>query len=307
MRSDARGKTLPLAGKSPTGEGVRRSGDSHMLKTTECCLCSQLAGEESNDLIARMLEGEPYVRRVMLESESFAAIPSLGPLASGHSLLCPKMHVRSFAQLEHRLHDEYQVIKNDLRRALSYRYASPIHLFEHGMAVTGDRIVCTTDHAHMHFVPLPRSCKVDGIEQSPWVEFDGSLKQLTELSQGGEYILYEPPDGICRLLNAGERSFDSQHMRKLLSRAIGRSENWNWRDNPDPRSADQTWRRFASWNNCFVTMPYGKNKDVDGNEIDFDEIDECIIEAAIKKLEECEGGPQAHVPGMNPSDVLRMF
>jgi hypothetical protein len=169
-----------------------------MLKTTECCLCSQIAGEEFNDLIARMLNGEPYVRRVMLESRSFAAIPSLGPLVSGHPLLCPRMHVRSFA-----------------------------------------------DHAHMHFVPLPCSCVVDGIEQLAWTEFDGSLRELTQLSQGREYILYEPPDGVCRLLIAGERSFESQYMRKLLAQALGHRENWNWRDNPDPRSADETWRRFA--------------------------------------------------------------
>jgi diadenosine tetraphosphate (Ap4A) HIT family hydrolase len=181
----------------------------------------------------------------MLESGSFAGIPSLGPLASGHTLLCPKMHVRSFAQLEPGLHDEYQVVKKELRRALSHRYDSGIHLFEHGMAATGDRITCTTDHAHMHFVPLPCSCDVDGIEQLPWTEFDGSLRELARLSQGHEYILYEPPDGGFRLLIAGERRFESQYMRKLLARALGRGENWNWRDNPDPKSADETWRRFA--------------------------------------------------------------
>ena len=216
-----------------------------MLKTTECCLCSQVAGEESNDLIARLLHGEPYVRRVMLESVSFAAIPSLGPLASGHTLLCPKTHIRSFAQLEPGLDDEYQAVKEELRRALSNRYDSGIHLFEHGMAATGDRIVCSTDHAHLHFVPLPGSCDVDGVERLPWVEFDGSLRELNRLSQGSEYILYEPPGGNSRILPGGQRSFESQYMRKLIAQAIGRGENWNWLDNPDPRSADETWRRFA--------------------------------------------------------------
>jgi O-acetyl-ADP-ribose deacetylase (regulator of RNase III) len=38
-------------------------------------------------------------------------------------------------------------------------------------------------------------------------------------------------------------------------------------------------------NSCFVIMPYGKKKDVDGKEIDFDEIYEYIIEKAVKKLE----------------------
>jgi ATP adenylyltransferase len=215
-----------------------------MLKTQECCLCSEVAGEESNDLIASMLHGEPYVRRVMLESGSFAAIPSLGPLASGHTLLCPKMHVRSFARLEPSFQTEYQVIKNELRRALSQRYDSDIHLFEHGMAATGDRVMCTTDHAHLHFVPLPRSCDVDGLKHLPWTEFDGSLGELAQWSQGREYILYETPDGGCRLLLARERSFESQYMRKLFAQSLGRGENWNWRDDPDPRSADETWRRF---------------------------------------------------------------
>jgi ATP adenylyltransferase len=216
-----------------------------MLKPTECCLCSQIAGEGSNDLIARLLPGEPYVRRVMLESWSFAAIPSLGPLVSGHTLLCPKMHVRSFAQLAPGLHDEYQVVKKELWQALSCRFNSNIHFFEHGMAATDNRILCTTDHAHMHFVPLPYSCDVAGIEQLPWTEFDGSLGELTRLSQGREYILYGSPDGVCRLLIAGDRSFESQYMRKLLAQALGCGENWNWRDNPDPRAADETWRCFV--------------------------------------------------------------
>jgi O-acetyl-ADP-ribose deacetylase (regulator of RNase III) len=38
-------------------------------------------------------------------------------------------------------------------------------------------------------------------------------------------------------------------------------------------------------NNCFVIMPYGTKKDIDGKEIDFDEIYEYIIEKAVKKLQ----------------------
>ncbi|HLL77265.1 MAG TPA: HIT domain-containing protein [Pyrinomonadaceae bacterium] len=216
-----------------------------MLKIRECCLCSQVAGEESNDLIARMLPGEPYVRRVMLESESFAAIPSLGPLVSGHALLCPKAHVRSFTQLGPGLEDEYRAVKDELREALSRRYDSPVHLFEHGMAAEGDRVMCSTDHAHLHFVLLPRRCGVEAIGRLPWVEFDGSLGELARLTGGLEYILYEPPGGGGRLLLAEGDGFESQFMRKIFARALGRAERWNWRDRPDPRAADETWRQFA--------------------------------------------------------------
>ena len=38
-------------------------------------------------------------------------------------------------------------------------------------------------------------------------------------------------------------------------------------------------------NTCFVIMPYGKKKDIDGKEIDFDEIYEYVIERAVDSLE----------------------
>ena len=60
-----------------------------MSNITACCLCSQIAGWEENDLISRLLGGDTYVRRVPFESESFALVPSLGPLVPGHTLLCP--------------------------------------------------------------------------------------------------------------------------------------------------------------------------------------------------------------------------
>jgi len=222
---------------------AKRSDD--IDNTKDCCLCSQIAGDSSNDLIATQLQDKPYTRRVMLESESFAVIPSLGPLSKGHVLLCPKTHIKSFSQLDTALHNEFGYIKQALRHALSEQFGASIHLFEHGMAATGERIICSTNHAHIHFVPLPDSCDFSDIEKLPWLQFDGSLRELTQLSQNREYILYEPQNGIHRLLIAGDQGFESQYMRKLIAQALGRAEYWNWRDHPYPRSADETWRSFA--------------------------------------------------------------
>ena len=122
-----------------------------------CCLRSQIEGRKENDLIARMLPGEPYLRRIMLECASFAVVPSLGPLAPGHSLLCPKAHVTSFARLEDSLDAEYEAIKETLKARLVARYGREVAVFEHGMDPSGDRVLCSVDHAHMHFVPLPAS------------------------------------------------------------------------------------------------------------------------------------------------------
>lgn len=216
-----------------------------MLNVTECCLCSQIAGRQSNDLIARLLPDQPYVRRVMLDTPCFAVIPDVAPLASGHCLACPNSHIRSFAHLDAGAYEEFQRVKRAVRSALERLYGTGVHLFEHGMASAGNRIICTVDHAHMHFLPLPDNVHLEAAEQFPWVPFDGSLDGLKQLSRGREYIYYESPNGASWLLPAGDGDFDSQYMRKLFAKCLSRGEKWNWREDPDAISADKLWRSFA--------------------------------------------------------------
>jgi diadenosine tetraphosphate (Ap4A) HIT family hydrolase len=237
------------AGEAVTDERRRRSlaghnGEEHMPSSHDCCLCSQIAGDPHNDLIAKLLPDSPYIRRIMLEDAVFAVMPSLGPLVPGHSLLCPKAHVRSFAALDHHLHDTYAQMKAALCHRLRERHGGGIHLFEHGMASGGDRVVCTVEHAHMHFVPLPAD--FDAGLADGWIAFDGSLDVLRELSGGAEYVLYEGPAGTAYLLKPGARGIESQHMRRLIAEALAPGKHWNWRTAPDAPSADQTWRGFVS-------------------------------------------------------------
>src|SRR5437868_5006267 len=163
---------------SPSG---RRTG----LSPHECCLCSQIDGMAANDLIARLLPDQPYRRRIMLENRSFAVIPSLGPLVSGHSLLCPKAHVTRFAELDPDVYDDFRGIRNALVERLRDLYGNRVHLFEHGAAASGARVLCTVDHAHLHVLPLPDD--IDAVRGN-WATFDGSLGTLKRKVQGREYI-----------------------------------------------------------------------------------------------------------------------
>jgi ATP adenylyltransferase len=213
-----------------------------------CCLCSQIQGQPAGDLIAAMLPDQPYIRRVLLETESFAAIPSLGPLVPGHSLLCPKTHLRSFAELPRDLDQELVSVTEKLRGALAGLYDVPVHLFEHGMATGGTRTLCTVDHAHLHFVPLlfqPFSSDLSA--DGRWVSFEGSLQELRALAGGGEYVFYRAPDGSSIFLGPEAEDLESQYMRKLFAKSMGRANEWDWRVSPEAASADETWRQVVRY------------------------------------------------------------
>lgn len=217
-----------------------------MASSTGCCLCSQIRGDAANDLIAQMLPGYPYVRRILLEDKSFAVIPSLGPLRSGHSLLCPKSHVSSFAQLAAGEEAGFLAMKARLRATLSLVHGPRVLLFEHGMARSSDHILCTVSHAHMHFVPVPEAFDLGDACGPGWEVFNGSLAALHELAGDREYVLYESPEGESRVLTTEAGALGSQYMRRIIARRLGDATPWNWRESPAPLAVHEFWLAFRS-------------------------------------------------------------
>lgn len=215
------------------------------MSPAHCYFCGQIAGRPDRDLIAALLPDEKYQRRVMLESEHFAVIPSLGPLTPGHSLLCSKTHAASFAALAPALQAELSQVKRELRQRLRAMYGGVAVIFEHGMAGEGTRIPCTVDHAHMHFVPLAVSLEPELLRLLPWRVFDGSLAALARETRGEEYLLLESDDGACRVATRGAQGFESQFMRRAIAAQVGSAEAWNWRDAPNALATHAAWRRFV--------------------------------------------------------------
>lgn len=210
------------------------------MTVADCHLCGQIAGDRRRDLIAQLLPGAPYVRRVVADSDSFAVIPSLGPLADGHLLVCPRHHLRRFADTPVEVHAEYAELRRHIVTALTETYGRAVHVFEHGMACAHGGALCTVDHAHVHFVPLPDHVPALDPGDGDWREFDGRLDTLAALTGGRAYISYEPPGGTPRLaVDAGAR-FESQYMRRLIASATG-GPDWNWRARPDAASTHRTW------------------------------------------------------------------
>lgn len=213
----------------------------------KCHLCSQLAGDSENDLLSSILVDEIYLRRVLTETHNFALIPSIGPVAIGHVLLCPKLHCCSFRDVDKQFDVEFLKLKMKIRSLLAQAFGKPVHCFEHGMRTDGSRILCTVDHAHLHFVPADVDMR-DALryQQTPWVQFNGSLEGLRALTGTDEYLLYESPSGQCAVAPARNAEFGSQYIRKAFSTQLGDSSTWNWREFPKVSEICATWEQISS-------------------------------------------------------------
>ena len=205
-----------------------------------CCICSQIHGDASNDLLTQLLGDESYVRRIPFESESFAVIPSVGPLVLGHVLLCPKAHVKSFSQIPLILEHEFVGMKKRLSAILAQTYRQSIHYFEHGSAKKAQQPVCTVEHAHLHFVPTNAEVWSIIKDEFEWSKVS-NLSDLSILVGDHEYLWYESPDGFSFVAQGIEGTFESQYLRKIFAKALGLEEIWNWREFPRVLTLSDTY------------------------------------------------------------------
>jgi len=215
--------------------------------TRTCCLCSQIRGERSGDLLSELLDHDgQYRSRVLFRSESLVTIPSLGGLGEAHLLVCTTEHVRRFvsASITHERLQSY--VGNVVAELLRLTESTSIHMFEHGNAAKGSRVVCTVDHAHLHLVASDAEVWARLRPRANWVSVSGpqEIKELVGLS---EYLYYRDPSGrsYCAVPRLGE-VFESQLIRKAFADAEGNPARWNWRDEPRAAEADSLLNQLES-------------------------------------------------------------
>lgn len=208
-----------------------------------CHLCAQIAGRSEEDLLQQTVGGPEYVRRVVLETPELAVIPSLGPLVDGHVLVVPKIHARSFAQLQ----IEPAIVEAFLSRAkttIANAFGSRVQVFEHGTGANSAQPACSVEHAHVHIVP----CAVE-FDDPPVAGYEWETMRneaaLRELVGDGEYLRVGTASGWS--IARGAEGFPSQLLRRVLSEAIEAEEatDWDWRANPRPDSVRRTFSRLS--------------------------------------------------------------
>ena len=144
-----------------------------------CRFCDIVAGRASR-----------WPDRVLLETESYVVVASIGALVPGWAMVVPREHKLNLAAAV--VDSEFCWLR--LRVSAMLRKAFPaarVRLFEHGSQAEGSLVGCGVDHAHLHLVPLRRSLE-------PWIRMYASeggwyrlaLKDMATVVSGQEYLLY---------------------------------------------------------------------------------------------------------------------
>jgi diadenosine tetraphosphate (Ap4A) HIT family hydrolase len=210
--------------------------------STCCHLCAQIKGDAEHDLLHPLLGQPSYRPPLMAESDDFVLMASLGALVDGHVLLCPRRHLRSFAELSPKKAGAAAEFSAATQRRLGALYDHPVQAFEHGSASSGPDVACSIEHAHLHLLPVEIELWPLVAEMFSWT-LVREEEELAALVDGAEYLRIATADGWQVAKPADP--IPSQLMRRKLAHALGR-EDWDWRRSPRAAEVRSTHRRLAA-------------------------------------------------------------
>lgn len=160
---------------------------------------------------------------ILMESDDYFAIASIGGFVEGWTLLCAKRHVLNLSS-DYRT-AAFREFADQVANAVTSCYGRPV-IFEHGVNHSGSLTGCGTDHAHMHLVPFAEEFS------KLVVAFDVERDWVATSSQGiggvvgnNEYLMMA--NSMDELSSSAYVSVvnqpTSQFFRKVLASSMGLS------------------------------------------------------------------------------------
>lgn len=173
------------------------------------------------------------------------AVPSLGSLVPGWTLLVPRRTSPNFAALGSRGRAALNPLKQAVCERLAANFDGRIFEFEHGPASYGNILGCGVDQAHVHFAPLPMDLldaakAIDGRV----TEFEAGTSDPWLLIPGGAdyYLVRDWRTGSgCIIVPTTKQS---QAFRKIIANRLGCPSHWDYKIDAGTSFASQTRSAF---------------------------------------------------------------
>jgi ATP adenylyltransferase len=198
--------------------------------TIDCAFCGQVAGDPDRNEIAALVDESWALRPTLAELGAAVAMPSIGALVPGHTLVCPGEHYRSVLAAPQDVASDVEELTRVVRHRLEAVTGLPTHVFEHGSPRDGSRVACSVEHAHVHVLPTELDVRAQVRAVASWQSTDHDLDTLRALVGDREYLIYEAPTGE-RLLATTSSGLPSQLLRQVFAAALDIAD-WNWRTDP---------------------------------------------------------------------------
>jgi ATP adenylyltransferase len=178
--------------------------------------------------------------RLVAETRSFAAVPSLGSLVPGWLLVVPKRPMLNLAYLERSEREELRGLIAALAERLRV-FDGEVYAFEHGSSAFGSISGCGVDQAHLHIVPLTINLPKAAVLQRAirWEHRSCIATEGFVDERDAEYLALYNMSSLEALIGYPERP-TSQWFRKLIATEIGCSDQWDYRQHKGEKCISDT-------------------------------------------------------------------
>jgi diadenosine tetraphosphate (Ap4A) HIT family hydrolase len=211
-----------------------------------CSLCAELTGAQPP--LHTLLGVSAPPSRVLLESENWVVVPTLGPLVPGHIMLVPRGHFYSALACPDLLLRECDAMIDRCVTRLRDLYDQPVVMFEHG-AEPGTQKKCGAciEHAHLHLLPGPSSfVRSVTSEERNWVSARTLWGLRAELGASAYLLAGELAPGRAMFARRPNLEVPSQFLRRAFASEVGNDMTWDWRKFPQAETLLRTIRDWSS-------------------------------------------------------------
>lgn len=184
----------------------------------------------------------------ILRTDRFVAVPSVGSLVAGWTLVVPRRPMLNLAQADVVERNELEAIIAKIAGQLSAT-GDAVFCFEHGSGWLGSATGCGVDQAHLHIVPLPFDLLEAVAERCngtiDWQSSAEGKSPLDVLPKAGEYVALWSEAAQQPMVGNVRRPI-SQWIRRVIADKLGIGAEWNYRSHPQTDQVRQTLKMLAA-------------------------------------------------------------
>lgn len=192
-----------------------------------CQMCRAAGGDVTSGFASVVGQDALVGDEVVAFGRTLMLLLDAAPVSVGHSLLVPRQHVRSFAELWCAKPDVLRIIEESVVSLLTRTITPGVVVCEHGLSTHASGSAGCVEHAHLHFIPVDRpivDCfRLAGVPLTPVRDVCAVLRA----SDWAQYLYLRDSDG--RRYIALRDRFPSQLVRRLVAQESGQLF-WSWRD-----------------------------------------------------------------------------